>query len=199
MSVRVANHLGIERVIGIDLIPETYIDLARRYGAEIAGVVERRDPPSRSSTSPADAALDEVIDAVGTEARHTDQELMQKVAGRRPVGRWTKLMERSAATYLRATQRDLDGSAPRRARSSAYGRAATPMPMMRVLRQAGPGTGWVRRTSRPGSIDPAACHGRVTARDRRLRYSFDAARGRARRVRAFPEETGCAIKIVLKA
>jgi threonine dehydrogenase-like Zn-dependent dehydrogenase len=134
MCVRVARATGVERVVGIDLVPER-LELARRYGAE---TVEWSDD--------ADTALEvvdltgggahSVIDAVGTEAHGTPvQELMQKLASRSPKAVATRLMERvgsdrtsalhaAIATVRRGGTLSLAG---------VYGGAATPLPMLELF------------------------------------------------------------------
>ena len=49
MSVRIAKHLGVERVIGVDLVPER-LELARRYGAEVIDWENEGDPVRRLSS-----------------------------------------------------------------------------------------------------------------------------------------------------
>jgi threonine dehydrogenase-like Zn-dependent dehydrogenase len=132
MSVRVAKHLGIERVIGVDLVSERN-ELARRSGAEIVEWTDDADPALEILDLTDGRGADSVIDAVGTEAHGAPvQELMQKVASRAPSAVATKVMERvgsdrtsvlhtAIATVRRGGTLSIVG---------VYGGAATPMPMM---------------------------------------------------------------------
>jgi len=135
MSVRVAKHLGIERVIGVDLVPERN-ELARRYGAEIVEWTDDADPAFEILDITNGRGADSVIDAVGTEAHGAPiQELMQKVASRSPSAVATKVMETvgsdrtsvlhtAIATVRRGGTLSIVG---------VYGGAATPMPMMELF------------------------------------------------------------------
>jgi len=135
MSVRVAKHLGIERVIGIDLVPER-IDLARRYGAEIVEWSNDTDPALEILDLTGGRGADSVIDAVGTEAHGAPiQELMQKVASRSPSAVATKLMEKIGSDRTSVLHTAI--STVRRGGTlsivGVYGGAATPMPMMELF------------------------------------------------------------------
>jgi threonine dehydrogenase-like Zn-dependent dehydrogenase len=135
MSVRVAKHLGIERVIGIDLVPER-IDLARRYGAEIVEWSNDTDPALEILDLTGGRGADSVIDAVGTEAHGAPiQELMQKVASRSPSAVATKLMEKIGSDRTSVLHSAI--STVRRGGTlsivGVYGGAATPMPMMELF------------------------------------------------------------------
>jgi threonine dehydrogenase-like Zn-dependent dehydrogenase len=132
--VRVAKALGVERVIGVDLVPER-LEAARRFGAE---TVEWRGD--------ADTALElveltgggahSVIDAVGTEAHGAPvQELMQKMASRSPKAVATRLMERVGSDRTAALHTAI--STVRRGGTlsivGVYGGAATPIPMLELF------------------------------------------------------------------
>ena len=135
MSVRVAKHLGIERVIGIDLVPERN-ELARRYGAEIVEWTDDADPALEILDLTKGRGADSVIDAVGTEAHGAPvQELMQKLVSRSPSAVASKVMEKvgsdrtsvlhtAIATVRRGGTLSIVG---------VYGGAATPMPMMELF------------------------------------------------------------------
>ena len=132
MCVRVAKHLGVERVIGVDLVPERN-ELARQYGAEIVewsdDAVSSLEILERTDGRGADA----VIDAVGTEAHGAPiQELLQKLASRSPGVVATKLMEKVGSDRTSALHAAI--SSVRRGGTlsivGVYGGAATPMPMM---------------------------------------------------------------------
>ena len=84
MSVRVAKHLGVERVIGVDLVPER-LELARRYGAEVIDWENEGDPVAEILESTSGRGADAVIDAVGMEAHGAPVvETVQAVLGKLP-------------------------------------------------------------------------------------------------------------------
>jgi threonine dehydrogenase-like Zn-dependent dehydrogenase len=135
MSVRVAKHLGIERVIGVDLVPERN-ELARRYGAEIVEWADDADAALEILDLTEGRGADSVIDAVGTEAHGAPiQELMQKVASRSPSAVATKLMEKVGSDRTSVLHTAI--STVRRGGTlsivGVYGGAATPMPMMELF------------------------------------------------------------------
>ena len=132
MCVRVAKHLGVERVIGVDLVPERN-DLARRYGAEIVEWSDDADAALEILERTDGRGADAVIDAVGTEAHGAPiQELLQKLASRSPDIVATKLMEKVGSDRTSALHAAI--SSVRRGGTlsivGVYGGAATPMPLM---------------------------------------------------------------------
>ncbi len=132
MCVRVAKHLGVERVIGVDLVPERN-DLARRYGAEIVEWTDDARVTEELLELTKGRGADSVIDAVGTEAHGAPvQELVQKVASRSPATVATALMERVGSDRTSALHTAI--ASVRRGGTlsiiGVYGGAATPMPMM---------------------------------------------------------------------
>ena len=132
MCVRVAKHLGVERVIGVDLVPERN-ELARQYGAEIVEWSDDAVPSLEILERTDGRGADAVIDAVGTEAHGAPiQELLQKLASRSPGVVATKLMEKVGSDRTSALHAAI--SSVRRGGTlsivGVYGGAATPMPMM---------------------------------------------------------------------
>ena len=135
MCVRVAKHLGVERVIGVDLVPERN-DVARRYGAEIIGWSDDATVTGELLELTKGRGADSVIDAVGTEAHGAPvQELMQKVASRSPATVATALMERVGSDRTSALHTAI--ASVRRGGTlsiiGVYGGAATPMPLMELF------------------------------------------------------------------
>ena len=132
MSVRIAKHLGVERVIGVDLVPER-LELARRYGAEVIDWENEGDSVAEIVESTSGRGADAVIDAVGMEAHGAPVvEAMQAVVGKLPDRIAAKLIEKvgtdrttalhaAIATVRRGGTLSLIG---------VYSGAATPMPMM---------------------------------------------------------------------
>jgi threonine dehydrogenase-like Zn-dependent dehydrogenase len=135
MCVRVAKHLGVERVIGVDLVPERN-ELARRYGAEIVEWSDDTGVTGELLELTKGRGADSVIDAVGTEAHGAPvQELMQKAASRSPAAVATALMERVGSDRTSALHTAI--ASVRRGGTvsiiGVYGGAATPMPMMELF------------------------------------------------------------------
>jgi threonine dehydrogenase-like Zn-dependent dehydrogenase len=135
MAVRVARQLGIERVIGVDLVPERN-ERARRNGAEIVEWSDDSDPALEIMDLTDGRGADAVIDAVGTEAHGAPiQALIQKVASRSPAVVATKLMEKVGSDRTSALHTAI--ATVRRGGTlsiiGVYGGAATPMPMMELF------------------------------------------------------------------
>jgi threonine dehydrogenase-like Zn-dependent dehydrogenase len=133
--VRVAKHLGVERVIGVDLVPER-IELARRFGAETVEWSDDADPSLEIIDMTEGRGADAVIDAVGTEAHGAPvQAAMQTLASRTPAAIATRLMEKVGSDRTSALHTAI--STVRRGGTvsivGVYGGAATPMPMMELF------------------------------------------------------------------
>jgi threonine dehydrogenase-like Zn-dependent dehydrogenase len=141
LAVRVARHLGVPRVIGVDPVPE------RRTAAHRFGV-ETLDPAEPDDTSAALIELvdgrgpDAVIDAVGMEAHGYDEprstrftELAQKATGLLPDAAASKFSDQAAVDRLDALHTAV--KAVRRGGtvsvSGVYGGEVDPMPMMEMF------------------------------------------------------------------
>jgi threonine dehydrogenase-like Zn-dependent dehydrogenase len=141
MAVRIARHLGVPRVIGVDPVPE------RRAAAGRFGV-ETLDPGTLDSTPDALIELvdgrgpDAVIDAVGMEAHGHDEprstrltELAQKATGLLPDAAASKFTDKAGLDRLDALHTAI--KAVRRGGtvsiSGVYGGEADPMPMMEMF------------------------------------------------------------------
>jgi threonine dehydrogenase-like Zn-dependent dehydrogenase len=141
LAVRVARHLGVARVIGVDPVPE------RRVAAERFGV-ETLDPAELDDTSATLIELvdgrgpDAVIDAVGMEAHGHDEprstrltELAQKATGLLPDAAASKFSDKAAVDRLDALHTAV--KAVRRGGtvsvSGVYGGEVDPMPMMEMF------------------------------------------------------------------
>jgi threonine dehydrogenase-like Zn-dependent dehydrogenase len=130
--VRVARQLGIERVIGVDLVPERN-EAARRYGAEIVEWSGDGHPALEILDRTEGRGADAVIDAVGTEAHGAPVvQLLQTMATRMPDRVATTLMEKVGTDRTSALHTAI--ASVRRGGTlsvvGVYGGAATPMPMM---------------------------------------------------------------------
>ena len=134
-AVRIAKHLGAERVIGVDTVAER-LALAARYGAEpldfeavddvatsLIGLVDGRGP-------------DAVIDAVGMEAHgNRAVSLAQKATGLLPDPIAQRITDKFAVDRLDALHAAVKGV--RRGGtvsiSGVYGGEVDPMPMMEMF------------------------------------------------------------------
>jgi threonine dehydrogenase-like Zn-dependent dehydrogenase len=141
MAVRIARHLGVERVIGVDPVPE------RRAAAERFGV-QTLDPDALDDTTEALIELtggrgpDAVIDAVGMEAHGHDEPRStriiaagQKLTGLLPDSVAEKVSDQAALDRLDALHTAV--KAVRRGGtvsiSGVYGGEIDPMPLMEMF------------------------------------------------------------------
>jgi threonine dehydrogenase-like Zn-dependent dehydrogenase len=132
MTVRIAKHLGVERVFGVDLVPER-LQLAHRYGAEVIDWNDEADPVAEILERTSGRGADSVIDAVGMEAHGAPVvQAMQAVVGKLPSRVGAKLMETVGSDRTTVLHAAID--TVRRGGTislvGVYGGAATPMPMM---------------------------------------------------------------------
>ena len=97
--VRIAKQLGVERVIGVDLVPERN-ELARRHGAEIVEWTDDGSSVGEIREATAGRGADAVIDAVGMEAHGA------------PVAETARQDRRRAARRGRAADYREDGHRP---------------------------------------------------------------------------------------
>ncbi|MBN9107286.1 MAG: alcohol dehydrogenase catalytic domain-containing protein [Pseudonocardia sp.] len=143
MCTRVARHLGVEQVIGVDLVPErleraaargtTVVDLNSVGSGEDGGDQELGDVV-RDLTGGRGA--DAVIDAVGMEAHGSPAgKIAHQVTGLLPDALAAKLMTTAGTDRLGALHSAID--AVRRggtiSLSGVYGGMADPMPMLTMF------------------------------------------------------------------
>ena len=141
MAARIARHLGVERVIGVDPVPERRA-AAERFGAETL------DPGAVGNTAEALIELtggrgpDAVIDAVGMEAHGHDEPRStrliaagQKLTGLLPDSVAEKVADQGAVDRLDALHTAV--KAVRRGGtvsvSGVYGGEIDPMPLMEMF------------------------------------------------------------------
>ena len=141
MAVRIARHLGVERVIGVDPVPDRRA-AAGRFGAETL------DPGAAGNTAAALIELtggrgpDAVINAVGMEAHGHDEPRStrliaagQKATGLLPDSLAAKVSDRAALDRLDALHTAV--KAVRRGGtvlvSGVYGGEVDPMPLMEMF------------------------------------------------------------------
>ena len=141
MAARIARHLGVERVIGIDPVPERRA-AAALFGVEVVDLDELDDIADALIEMVDGRGPDAVIDAVGMEAHGHEQpvfnkvvETAQKVTGLLPDAVADKVTDRAALDRLDALHAAVKGV--RRGGtvsvSGVYGGEVDPMPMMEMF------------------------------------------------------------------
>ena len=134
-AVRIARHLGIERIIGIDLVPER-LDLAEKYGATTIDLTDVDDLRDAVLTLTNGRGADGVVEAVGMESHGSPiPEFFQKVAVRLPDRVAAAVNERAGMDRLSALHASM--LIARRGGTvsiaGVYGGAADPMNMMKMF------------------------------------------------------------------
>jgi threonine dehydrogenase-like Zn-dependent dehydrogenase len=132
MAVRVARHLGAERVFGLDLVPER-LAMAERHGAETIDIAAIDDPAEALRELTKGRGPDAVVDAVGMEAHGAPlAAAMQRAAAALPKAMSEPLARRAGMDRLAALRTAVD--AVRRGGTlsivGVYGGAADPLPML---------------------------------------------------------------------
>lgn len=135
MSARIARHLGAEKVIGVDLVPER-LDMARRHHIETIALDGGGDVLEEIRALTDGRGPDSVIDAVGMEAHGAPVgKLAQQLAGLLPDPVARKLQEHAGIDRLSVLHLAID--TVRRggtiSLSGVYGGAVDPMPMMEMF------------------------------------------------------------------
>ena len=132
IAVRVARHLGAERVFGVDLVPER-LAMAERHGAETLDIASIDDPAETLRELTEGRGPDAVVDAVGMEAHGAPlAAAMQRAAAALPKAMSEPLARRAGMDRLAALRTAVD--AVRRGGTlsivGVYGGAADPLPML---------------------------------------------------------------------
>jgi threonine dehydrogenase-like Zn-dependent dehydrogenase len=135
MCTRVAQHLGIEQVWGVDSVPER-LERARRRGTQTIGTTKQKEVVAAIRDATDGRGPDAVIDAVGMEAHGSPfASAAQKASALVPDAIMEKVMtvagiDRMAAlnTALEAVRRGGTVSL-----SGVYGGATDPLPLMRMF------------------------------------------------------------------
>jgi threonine dehydrogenase-like Zn-dependent dehydrogenase len=135
MACRVAQQRGVEKVIGIDLVPERW-ERARERGVEVLDLSAEDDIIGTVREMTDGRGPDSVIDAVGMEAHGARVgKLAQDLAGFLPDALAAKLMEKAGVDRLSALQLAIE--LVRRggtiSLSGVYGGMADPMPMLTLF------------------------------------------------------------------
>jgi threonine dehydrogenase-like Zn-dependent dehydrogenase len=135
MCVRVASHLGVDRVVAVDRVPER-LAMAERHGAETIDLETCDDVGERLRELTGGRGPDAVVDAVGMEAHASPvNRALQGAVGLLPDAVAKPLMKTVGTDRLAALYTCIDGV--RRGGtvsvSGVYGGAADPMPMMQMF------------------------------------------------------------------
>jgi threonine dehydrogenase-like Zn-dependent dehydrogenase len=136
MATRVAQHRGVETVIGIDLVPER-LERARGHGVTVLDITEHgRDLAEHVRSLTGGRGPDSVIDAVGMEAHGSPVgKLAHQLTGLLPDMLAAKLMETAGTDRLNALYSAIE--IVRRggtiSLSGVYGGMADPLPMLTIF------------------------------------------------------------------
>ncbi len=135
MAARVAKHLGVGQVIGVDLVPER-LERARSRGVEAVDLDARDGVVGVVRDMTGGRGPDSVIDAVGMEAHGAPgAELAQRVTGLLPGALSSKLMQKVGVDRLAALLLAID--MVRRGGTvsvvGVYGGMTDPLPMMTMF------------------------------------------------------------------
>jgi threonine dehydrogenase-like Zn-dependent dehydrogenase len=135
MACRVAQHMGVGRVIAVDLVPER-LERARQRGVEVVDLtaVDNLGDAIRDMTG--GRGPDSVVDAVGMEAHGSPvAKLAQQVTGFLPAAIAAPFMQAAGVDRLAALHSAID--IVRRGGTisliGVYGGMADPMPMMTLF------------------------------------------------------------------
>ena len=134
-ATRIALAQGVERVIGVDLVPER-LDLAEKHGVEVLDVRDVDDVTATLLEMTSGRGPDATIDAVGMEAHGSPRaQAAQTAVGLLPDALARPLIDRFAVDRLDALHTAI--KSVRRGGtvsiSGVYGGEADPMPMMEMF------------------------------------------------------------------
>ncbi|AEB43918.1 MULTISPECIES: zinc-dependent alcohol dehydrogenase [Micromonospora] len=132
---RVGRHLGAERVIGLDVVPER-LEMARRHGVEVLDVSQIDDVPGTLIDLVDGRGPDAVIDAVGMEAHGAPLgKIAQTAAGLLPDKLAGQMIDKAGVDRLVVLKAAL--KAVRRGGtvsiSGVYGGEVDPLPLMEMF------------------------------------------------------------------
>jgi threonine dehydrogenase-like Zn-dependent dehydrogenase len=136
MCTRIAHHLGIETVIGVDLVPER-LERARARGVEVVDLkAHRKDLAAVVRGLTGGRGPDAVIDAVGMEAHGSPGgKLAHQFAGLLPDAVAAPLMKTAGIDRMAALNSafELVRRGGTVSLSGVYGGMADPMPMLKIF------------------------------------------------------------------
>ena len=135
MACRIAQHLGVEQVIGVDLVPER-LERVRQRGVTVIDLDAVDDLGGAVRELTHGRGADAVIDAVGMEAHGSPgATLAQQAASLLPDAVGAPLMEKAGVDRLAALNASID--AVRRGGTisliGVYGGMADPLPMLTLF------------------------------------------------------------------
>ena len=135
MAARIARHLGVERIIGVDVVPER-LALARQWGFETVDLNDVEDVAAALIELTGGRGPDSVIEAVGMEAHSSPRgKLAHAVVGALPDALARPLIDKVAIDRLDALHTAV--TSVRRGGtvsvSGVYGGEVDPMPMMEMF------------------------------------------------------------------
>jgi threonine dehydrogenase-like Zn-dependent dehydrogenase len=134
MCCRVAPYHGVERVIGVDLVPER-LERARARGVEVLDLDEEDDIVETIKGMTDGRGPDSVIDAVGMEAHGSSAKLAHQMVSLMPDAIARKMMKRAGVDRLTALHLAIE--IVRRggtiSLSGVYGGQADPLPMLTLF------------------------------------------------------------------
>ena len=134
MATRVAPHHGVERVIGVDLVPER-LERARSRGIEVVDLNAEDDIVGAIRDMTEGRGPDSVIDAVGMEAHGSSAKLAHQIVSLLPDAIAAKMMQKAGVDRLTALHLAIE--LVRRggtiSLSGVYGGEADPMPMLTMF------------------------------------------------------------------
>jgi threonine dehydrogenase-like Zn-dependent dehydrogenase len=135
MAARIAQHLGVAKVIAVDLVPER-LERARARGVDVIDLRHTDDVGGAIRDMTDGRGTDAVIDAVGIEAHGSPvSEAIQKVTARLPKALSRPLMQKAGVDRLDALYTAID--VVRRGGTisliGVYGGMADPIPMLTLF------------------------------------------------------------------
>jgi threonine dehydrogenase-like Zn-dependent dehydrogenase len=135
MCTRVAQHRGVEHVIGLDLVPER-LARAAGHGVRAIDIEHTDDVPALVREVTDGRGPDSVIDAVGMEAHGAPiAKLAHRLVGLLPDAAARKMMETAGIDRLAALHLGIElvrrgGTV---SLSGVYGGSASPMPLLQMF------------------------------------------------------------------
>ena len=135
MACRIARHRGVERVFGVDLVPDR-LERARQRGVEVLDLTGHDDIAETIRNLTDGRGPDSVIDAVGMEAHGAPfGQLAHQMTGLMPDALAQKMMKRAGVDRLTALHLAID--IVRRGGTisiiGVYGGQVDPMPMLTMF------------------------------------------------------------------
>jgi threonine dehydrogenase-like Zn-dependent dehydrogenase len=135
MSCRIAQQLGVEKVMAVDLVPDR-LERAAAHGVQAINLEDHDDLPGFVREMTGGRGPISVIDAVGMEAHGSPVgKLAQRMAGFLPDSAAQKMIETAGTDRLSALHMaiELVQRGGNLSLSGVYGGAASPMPLIQMF------------------------------------------------------------------